>query len=113
MRPLVPVFSALKDLRALPDAARVRIGRALYLAQYGAMPDMAKPLKGFGSGVFELVIEQHGSAYRAAYVVRLRNAVYLLHVFQKKSKSGIATSKLDINLIRERLKHAEELDALG
>ena len=77
------------------------------------MPDMAKPLKGLGPGVFELVLEQQGSAYRAAYVVRLRNAVYLLHVFQKKSKSGIATPRPDIALIRERLKHAEEIDRLG
>lgn len=110
MRPLIPVYSALKDLRGLPDAARVKFGRALYEVQCGQTPDIAKPLKGLGPGVFELVLEQKGSAYRAAYVVRLRHAVYLLHVFQKKSKSGIATPLPDIALIRERLKHAEEID---
>ena len=110
MRPLNPVYSALKDLRGLPDAARVKFGRALYEVQCGQTPDIAKRLKGLGPGVFELVLEQKGSAYRAAYVVRLRHAVYLLHVFQKKSKSGIATPLPDIALIRERLKHAEEID---
>ena len=84
MRPLNPVYSALKDLRGLPDAARVKFGRALYEVQCGQTPDIAKPLKGLGPGVFELVLEQKGSAYRAAYVVRLRHAVYLLHVFSEE-----------------------------
>ena len=113
MRPLRQVNSALKDLRALPDEVRSRFGRALYSVQRGHTPEMAKPLKGIGSGVFELVLPYQGSAFRAVYVVRLRNAVYLLHVFQKKSKSGIATPKPDIALIRERLKYAEEIDLLG
>lgn len=113
MRPLLFVSAARKELLKLPDAAQDEIGFELYGVQLGKVPRHAKPLKGFGSGVFEIAIELMEGAFRAAYVVRLRNAIYVLHVFQKKSKSGIATPKSDIDLIRERLKHAEEIDAAG
>ncbi|MBI2295840.1 MAG: type II toxin-antitoxin system RelE/ParE family toxin [Betaproteobacteria bacterium] len=82
-------------------------GYTLFLAQTGGKHDQAKPLKGFGSaGVLEVVEDWQGNTYRAVYTVRFEERVFVLHVFQKKSKSGIATPKPDMNLIRERLKTA-------
>ena len=79
-----------------------------YATQLGETPPEAKPLKGFGgAGVLELVEDYRGDAYRAVYTVRFATKVYVLHVFQKKSKRGAATPKADIDLIRERLKVAE------
>ena len=86
------------------------IGYALELAQKGEKHGDAKPLKGFkGAGVLEIVSNFDGDTWRAIYAVRLKDAVYVLHVFQKKSKSGIKTSKRDIDLVADRLKAAQEL----
>ena len=83
-------------------------GYALYLAQIGQKHEQAKPLRGFGSaGVLEDVEDWRGDAYRAVYTVRYQVRVFVLHVFQKKSKSGTATPKSDLDLIRNRLKAAE------
>jgi phage-related protein len=85
------------------------VGYALYLAQCGEKHPSAKPLKGFkGAGVLEVVEDFDGDTYRAVYTVKLEAVVYVLHVFQKKSKQGIATPKQDINLIEMRLKRAQE-----
>jgi phage-related protein len=101
--------SSLRDLRAFPDEVRDTIGYALYLAQTGGRHDQAKPLKGFGgAGVLEIVEDHDGETYRAVYTVKLANAVYVLHAFQKKAKRGIATPKQDMDLIRQRLKAAIE-----
>jgi phage-related protein len=82
----------------------------LHLAQVGKKHDQAKPLHGFGSaGVLEIVDDWRGSTYRAVYTVRFAAAVFVLHVFQKKAKSGIATPKADLELIKERLKAAEQV----
>jgi len=82
---------------------------ALYLAQDGKKHEQAKPLKGFGSaGVLEVVEDWDRSTYQAVYTVRFEAAVFVLHVFQKKSKRGAATPKADIDLIRERLKVADQ-----
>jgi phage-related protein len=82
-------------------------GYALYLAQTGDRHEQAKPLRGFGSaGVLEVVEDWRGNAYRAVYTVRYAARVFVLHVFQKKSKSGIATPKPDMDLIKDRLKVA-------
>ena len=92
----------------MPDEVQDTFGYALHLAQSGKKHHQAKPLKGFGSaGVLEVIEDSDGSTYRAVYTVRLGNAVYVLHCFQKKSKHGIATAKTDLDLIRERLKMAE------
>lgn len=108
MKPLVWVGSAKKDLKAMPDEVQDAMGYALHLAQTGKKHPQAKPLKGFGSaGVLEVVEDDAGNTYRAVYTVRLACAVYVLHCFQKKSKSGTATPKPDLDLIRERLKSAE------
>lgn len=104
------VGSAKKDLLAMPDAVQQVFGFALYTAQIGLLHPDAKPLKGFGSaGILEVVEDWQGSTYRAVYTVRYADAVYVLHCFQKKSKSGIATPKQELELIRERLKAAERL----
>ena len=91
----------------MPDEVQDSFGYALHLAQTGAKHAHAKPLKGFGSaGVLEVVESEAGSTYRAVYTVKVAAAVYVLHFFQKKSTSGIATPKPDLDLIRDRLKAA-------
>jgi len=94
----------------MPEDVRRVFGFALYQAQLGAKHVAAKLLKGFGgAGVLEVVEDFAGDAYRAVYTVRFSTAVYVLHVFQKKSKSGIKTPRHEIELIERRLKIAEEL----
>src|ERR1700719_1759566 len=107
-RPVVWIGSSRRDLRAMPQQVRRDIGQALYAAQQGVTDPAAKPLKGFGGGrVMEIVERYRTDAYRAVYTAYFDNAVYVLHVFQKKSKSGIATPKHEIALIRRRLAEAE------
>ena len=89
------------------------IGYALYLAQIGEKYFRAKPLKGFGPGVVEIVSDYRGDTYRGMYTVRFADKVYVLHVFQKKSKTGIRTPQSEIELVRQRLKRAAELNAQG
>jgi phage-related protein len=85
------------------------MGFALYLAETGGKHPDAKPLKGFGgAGVLEIVVDHEGATYRAVYTVKFRGTVYALHAFQKKSKTGIATPKKEIDLIWERLKRAQD-----
>ena len=106
---LVWVGSSLKDLREFPEV-KDEMGFALYEAQCGLKPLDAKPLKGFGgANVLEIVSDYQTDTYRAVYTVRFNKRVYVLHAFQKKSKKGIATSQSDIELIKRRLKQAEEL----
>jgi len=101
------VGSTLDDLRALPEAVQDDIGYALYVAQNGGKHTDAKPLSGFkGAGVLEVVENHDGETYRAVYTVKLANAIYVLHVFHKKSKRGIATPQADMNLIKRRLADA-------
>ena len=93
----------------MPDRVQDNVGYALLLAQLGEKHDDTKPLKGFkGAGVLEVVDDFDGDTYRAVYTVRFESAVYVLHVFQKKSKSGISTPKQDIELVEKRLKVAQE-----
>lgn len=109
-KPLEWIGSAKKDLMALPVDVRKFFGHALDFAQRGGQHDAAKTLKGFGgAGVLEVVEDDSGGTYRAVYTVKFKEAVFVLHCFQKKSKSGIATPKADMNIIRVRLKIAEAL----
>ena len=109
LKPVEWIASSLKDLRGFPQDVRDTFGFALYLAQSGSKHAAAKPLKGFaGAGVLEVVEDFDGDAFRAVYTVRFASAVYVLHAFQKKSKAGIKTPKADIDLVRQRLKLAEE-----
>lgn len=110
LRPLEFVRSSKKELLVLPDEVQQVFGYALFLAQTGRMHCSAKPLKGFGSaGVLEVVEDMRGDTYRAVYTVRLADAVYVLHCFQKKSKRGRETPQQTMELIRERLKEAERI----
>jgi phage-related protein len=102
--------SSKKDLRALPAEVVDVFAYALYVAQTGKRHDNTKVLKGFGdASVLEFIESQAGNAYRAVYTARFTAAVVVLHVFQKKSKSGIKTPKPDRDLIEAQLKKAAEL----
>ncbi len=110
VKPLVWVGPSLKDPREFPDEVKDEMGFAPYEAQCGLKPAAAKPLKGFGgAGVLEVVSDYQSDTYRAVYTVLLEERVYVLHAFQKKSKKGIATPKAEIELIKRRLRQAEEL----
>ncbi len=99
-----------EDIRCFPRPARVLMGYALYAAQRGGSAKDVKPLKGFSSrSVLEVIANHDGDTFRAVYTVRLAGVVYVLHAFQKKSKRGIATPKHEIDVIRQRLKMAEEM----
>jgi len=109
LKPLYWIGSSKKDLMSLPELVRDIFGYALHLSQDGKKHIQAKPLKGFGgAGVLEVVEDYLGNTYRAVYTVKLADRVYVLHCFQKKSTSGIATPKPDMDLIHERLKVAQE-----
>ena len=107
-RPVRWVGSSKSDLLDLPDALIRKMGYALGLAQLGGKHPSAKPWKGEGPGIFEVVESFDGDAYRAIYTVRFEGVVYVLHVFQKKSPSGIRTAQSDIDLVKRRLKLARE-----
>ena len=109
-RPLIWMGSARRDLRGFPRQVRRDVGQALYAAQQGETDPAAKPLKGFGGrSVVEIIAQHEGGTWRAVYTVRFEEAVYVLHAFQKKSKTGISTPKGDMDLIRQRLAEAERL----
>jgi phage-related protein len=99
--------SSLPDLLAFPEAVKDEIGAALSVAQFGGKHPSAKPWKGTGAGVLEIVEDYRGDAYRAIYTVRFADAVYVLHAFQKKSPSGIRTPRRDVELVAQRLKLAQ------
>jgi phage-related protein len=102
------IGSSYKDFRAFPDPVQDAMGYALYQAQIGAKHDSAKPLRGFGgAGVLEIIADHVGDTFRAVYTVKFATAIYVLHAFQKKSKSGIKTRSEDLDLIQRRLKAAE------
>lgn len=110
LKPLIWVGSSLEDLKKFPKPAQRHLGFALKSAQVGEKDPQAKPLKGFGgASVLEIVEDFDGDTYRAVYTVKFRDAVYVLHAFQKKSKSGISTPRREINLITERLNRAKEI----
>jgi phage-related protein len=112
LRPIFWAPQTLRELRSFPKAVKREFGRALQFAQAGDKHPSAKPLRGFGdAGILEIVEDYDRSSYRAVYTVRFREAVYVLHVFQKKSKKGIETSRSDVNLIGERLKWAMQMHA--
>ena len=102
------IGSAKKDLLAFPGPVIDRMGYALGLAQLGGKHPHAKPWKGDGSGVFEVVEDHSGDTYRAVYTIRFAEVIYVLHAFQKKSTKGIKTSKADIAMIKARLRLAQD-----
>lgn len=108
-KPVRWVGTSLRDLRSFPRSVRSDIGQALFAAQHGNTDPAAKPLRGFGgASVMEIVATQQGNAWRAVYTVRFDDAIYVLHVFQKKSTKGIATPAREIELVRKRLADADQ-----
>ena len=107
-KPLDWVGSAKKDFLAFPEPVKDEMGNALGLAQFGGTHPSAKPWKGQGSGVFEVVENHDGDTYRAVYTVRFKEVVYVLHAFQKKSPKGIKTAQVDVDLVGRRLKAAKQ-----
>ncbi|MCX5662311.1 MAG: type II toxin-antitoxin system RelE/ParE family toxin [Planctomycetota bacterium] len=103
-KPVFWIASSLDDLRSFSEAVRDAIGFALFQAQMGGMHVAVKPMKGYkGAGVLEVVEDSDGDTFRAVYTVKFKEAVYVLHVFQKKSKTGIKTPQRDIDLVDTRL----------
>jgi len=107
-KPLDWIASSKEDFLAFPVPVQRDLGNALGLAQFGGRHPRAKPWKGEGPGVFEMVDDFEGNTYRAVYTVRFRHVVYVLHAFQKKSPRGRKTASTDIQLIARRLKVARQ-----
>ena len=107
-RPVHWVGSAKKDFLEFPTPVQREMGYALGLAQIGGKHPQAKPWKGLGSGIFEMLSDDDGNTFRTVYAVRFAKAVYVLHAFQKKSKSGIKTPQEDAHLIASRLQSARD-----
>ena len=106
-RPLDWVGSSKKDFVAFPEPVKDEMGTALGLAQFGGKHPKAKPWKGPGPGVFEIVEDHRGDTCRAIYTIRFAAVVYVLHAFQKKSPKGIRTARADVELVRQRLAVAQ------
>ena len=114
MKPLIWLGTSHDVVRGFSGAVRRDIGYALYAAERGGIDPSAKALKGFGGrSVVEIVADDSGGTYRTVYTVRFEEGVYVLHAFQKKSVKGIATAKADIEMIKKRLKLAEEQHRLA
>ena len=96
--------SSRKDFKEFPIPVQKDFGVALFVVQLGGTPASAKRWKGLGPGVYELVEDHRGDTFRACYAVCIGDAVHVLHAFQKKSRSGIATPRPDVELIGKRLK---------
>ena len=103
------VKAAQKDFQKFPKGAQTEILRALTIAAEGRKADIAKPMKGLGSGIFEVALAWRGNAYRTVYAVLIDEAIWIVHAFQKRSKTGIKTPKAEIDLIRHRLKRLKEM----
>ena len=106
-KPLHWVGTSKRDLLAFPEPVKDHIGTALSVAQFGGKHPSAKPWKGLGPGVLEIIEQHDRAAYRAVYTVRFEDAIYVLHAFQKKSPRGIGTSRPDVELVWERLRTAQ------
>jgi phage-related protein len=107
-RPVSWVKAALKDFDSFPEDAQSIILAALTIAAEGGKPDIAKPMHGLGSGIFEVALAFGGDALRVIYAVQLANEILVIHAFQKKSKRGIKTPKREIDLVKDRLKRLKE-----
>ena len=108
MKPIRWVGASRRDLKSFPRDVQREVGQALYAAQCGTEYPSVKALKGFGGrSVLEVVVGDAVSTYRTVYTVRFADAIYVLHAFQKKSKKGIATPQMEIELVRKRLLEAE------
>jgi len=107
-KPLYWIGTARAELSRFPEPVQDDIGWALSAVQFGGKHPRAKPWKGEGPGAFEIVSDFRGDTYRAVYTVRFARAVYVLHAFQKKSTTGRKTARSDVELIRQRLRIAQQ-----
>lgn len=103
------IKAARKDFVEFPDEVQTDMLDALTVAAEGGMSGKAKPFKGVDGGVFEIALRYHGDAFRAVYAIKIDVDIWVIHAFQKKSKSGIKTLQADVDLIRQRLKRLKEL----
>ena len=108
-RPISWVKAARKDFEKLPKGDQLEIRRALTVVAEGGKPDIAKPLAGFGSGVFEIALRFSSDAFRTIYALQIDAGIWVIHAFQKKSTSGIKTPKREIDLVQQRLKRLKEI----
>ena len=108
-RPILWINAARKDFDAFPAGARLDCAMALTIAADGEMAGIAKPMRGLGSGVFEIALPFDGNAYRVVYAVRIADEIWVVHAFQKKSTQGSKTPKQEIDLIKYRLKRLKEM----
>jgi len=102
------IRAALKDFGKFPESVQNQMLFALRLAARGEKAETAKPFKGLGSGIFEIALPYRGAAYRAIYAVQIGEDIWVVHAFQKKSKTGIQTPKPDVDLTRKRIKRLKE-----
>jgi phage-related protein len=107
-KPIDWIGSSKRDFLEFPEAVKDEMGNALGVAQFGGKHPSAKPWKGEGPGVFEVVEDFDGDTYRAVYTVKFEKVIYVLHAFQKKSPKGIKTAKGDVDTVERRLKLARE-----
>jgi phage-related protein len=108
-QPVSWVRTALKEFETFPEGAKTICLTALTIAAEGGKADIAKPMHGMGSGVFEIALRFKGDAFRVVYAVQLADEVWVVHAFQKKSTRGIKTPKREIDLIKDRLKRLKEM----
>jgi phage-related protein len=102
------VKAARRDFADFPALAQIEMRRALTILAEGHMPQVAKPLTGFGSGVMELALKHRGDAFRVVFALQIGDEIWVIHAFQKKSKSGSKTPREEIDLIHVRLKRLRE-----
>lgn len=107
-RPISWIKAARRDFEEFPDEVQSDMLSALTIAAEGGKADTAKPFKGIDGGVFEIALRHKGDAYRAVYAVKIGADIWVIHAFQKKSKTGIKTPQMEVNLIRDRLKRLKE-----
>jgi phage-related protein len=108
-RPISWIKAALKEFQDFPEAARSICLAALTMAAEGGKADIAKPMRGVGSGVFEIALPFRGDAFRVVYALQLADEVWVVHAFQKKSTHGVKTPIREIDLIKDRLKRLKEM----
>ena len=108
-RPISWVRAAFKEFESFPEGAKSICLAALTIAAEGSKADIAKPMHGLGSGVFEIALAFRGDAFRVVYAVQLGDEIWVVHTFQKKSTQGIKTPKHEIDLIKDRLKRLKEM----
>jgi phage-related protein len=108
-RPISWIKGALKEFETFPEGARLNCLAALTIAAEGGKADVAKPMHGLGSGVFEIAIPFRGDAFRVVYAVLLAEEIWVVHAFQKKSKHGIKTPQREIDVMKDRMKRLKEM----